>query len=1315
MLKSEVTDFSTKQKYTISYFEDDTINVVRQHIAVALNTHPDRLFILVSLKLGHDYYQKDPRRWEALYNRLSYNQSPITDVALQEYVANYRSPSISLRSTEYDKSDWISQPEELEEIHSPTQPFTEYRIFGVQEEQSYVLPLQFNSILASKIPGAKLPLPLTTALFTTLYKHDMVEKFLAIPYDSNADAAASVYFPFLRSTTPPRISDEEVGLLTKSSKLLSDLLNLKVFEPDSVSVTRVKFYAKFVTTDFGSAVRTRFEQIFYGLTVSKDVPYIQYFTGRNEVARHKFYVEDPKVRKPYLDMIKWNRWNSRPPQRNIPTLLLFDGTSKESYDRISITSTDITITLYRTKDNDETIPNMKKKALKWLKKFDAIMAFVDKEDIENDRWEVQDIEFYANYSRSLENIDLRRFNCISSIFNRTNDENKFALLRTDRENYGISALQMKIIQLRNEGVVKPVEIARELNVTVDEANRLIQQLQDIINEDPSILERIFRRYPVIELAGEQLKDTEIKVSSVTEVDRILKYASILRYVVGFPESKSLDAICPKRMETVKVDTGIAPVETFEIDPELEDQYADLFGYLEDGEQEEETKEEAPKEKKVPTKQKQFSKYGYFKQRLEKFDPESFTTKQTPSYAKVCEQNYQPIILDTEDLEAWEGTPYDPNTYLEAEKMETTENPDGLVICPEYWCMKDEIPLTEDQLEKEDGEIRCPLCGKQLRTSESDDPREYTVIKRMEGYTYPGFKEEKFQKTGKQMPCCFKTNQKKKTGKSEDNKYYINREDKVSIKDFQLAFLPEQLMALLAIPEKYEILRKLKRISNGMSGYFRVGLGRPSETLPEFLGLKTKIEKPRDAIESVLKCSFFRSFKKLGDSHLESIDASLRKIPPYDKDEYVRKNIAKIVSGIDEAFQQKELSPLEELEYSAIFLQCDLFRVFTDSNTVGCTFYSPLIRGRTRGVVILQNGKVLDILSHVTRSSRGFQYKSNIFESPYKKETHLVLEKARNQACVTSVPSYNDALTIVKEVLTLSGKDDFHVILDPFGRGQALFVPSVMILPFNPVPLPDVVQTKLIGYNSISKDEIPTHESVLNYLTIAGKYQNGYEWVEDLTDSAGQRVEVLLKSGLRIPVKPEEVTSKEALEIVETVNEVTESNLVFGEESQELQKDYKHLNYMSEIYEFLLYELTNDIKEKYKDLRASIQQVFPKRKEVEPLLRDWFDKTVDYAKLDTPIEFLSKVRTPCGQFKSKDTCSGNLCAWNPEAKKCNIEIKPFVRKEQLFHRVLSTLLENSKIRGMILDGRTSPFFSTILYISLPNELIVTDLDISNISV
>jgi hypothetical protein len=39
--------------------------------------------------------------------------------------------------------------------------------------------------------------------------------------------------------------------------------------------------------------------------------------------------------------------------------------------------------------------------------------------------------------------------------------------------------------------------------------------------------------------------------------------------------------------------------------------------------------------------------------------------------------------------------------------------------------------------------------------------------------------------------------------------------------------------------------------------------------------------------------------------------------------------------------------------------------------------------------------------------------------------------------------------------------------------------------------------------------------------------------------------------------------------------------------------------------------------------------------------------------------------------------------------------------------LNVLVENSKQRAVVLDGRSTPFFSTILYMELPNEVILTD--------
>jgi hypothetical protein len=145
----------------------------------------------------------------------------------------------------------------------------------------------------------------------------------------------------------------------------------------------------------------------------------------------------------------------------------------------------------------------------------------------------------------------------------------------------------------------------------------------------------------------------------------------------------------------------------------------------------------------------------------------------------------------------------------------------------------------------------------------------------------------------------------------------------------------------------------------------------------------------------------------------------------------------------------------------------------------------------------------------------------------------------------------------------------------------------------------------------------------------------------------------------------------------------------------------------------VYQLTKDLQDKEEELRATLVDVYPKVKKVEPLLQEWFEKTTEFISTKEPINFVSKIRSPCGQFTSKQKCTGNLCAWN--GKTCKIQVRESVNKEKLFHRLLATLVQNSKIRAMILDGRTSPFFTTVLYLELPNEIILTDLDVVNIAV
>ena len=83
------------------------------------------------------------------------------------------------------------------------------------------------------------------------------------------------------------------------------------------------------------------------------------------------------------------------------------------------------------------------------------------------------------------------------------------------------------------------------------------------------------------------------------------------------------------------------------------------------------------------------------------------TSDKSDYPKKCEQSYQPIILELDEInEAYDPRKWDKNRRLEIDGPNGT----GYAICPEYWCMYDEIPLEEGQLvDESDGFMRCPMC------------------------------------------------------------------------------------------------------------------------------------------------------------------------------------------------------------------------------------------------------------------------------------------------------------------------------------------------------------------------------------------------------------------------------------------------------------------------------------------------------------------------------------------------------------------------------------------------------------------------------
>jgi hypothetical protein len=85
MLKRELIDLDSKEKHTVSFFEDDNIQTVREQLAKSSDSHPDRMFILANIKYPKDYYTADIRNWDALFERLSYNGRIIEKSVFDEY------------------------------------------------------------------------------------------------------------------------------------------------------------------------------------------------------------------------------------------------------------------------------------------------------------------------------------------------------------------------------------------------------------------------------------------------------------------------------------------------------------------------------------------------------------------------------------------------------------------------------------------------------------------------------------------------------------------------------------------------------------------------------------------------------------------------------------------------------------------------------------------------------------------------------------------------------------------------------------------------------------------------------------------------------------------------------------------------------------------------------------------------------------------------------------------------------------------------------------------------------------------------------
>ena len=1255
----------------VSFYDDDTIEAVRQVVALHVNSHPDRLFLEVKTSLPKEYYATNPIHWTNLFLRLSLDGKRITQDRMRVYLEQIR-VGTGVSPRDITREEWEDHVEDIQPLYSPPTDFEEWRILGVDEPHSFVLPLPPKDI--PNLAAASRPIPQTQSLYETLHPYEVTE-IRATPVPAGATPLVLLnYYPRLKTDTPANIENLRVSIQSSQAQL-QKLLDLDTPKQEALSIVRAKWYIPLVSTEI-TAPRNRFEQIFYGLTVSEETPYIGYFTAKTETMRHKFFCPDPKQKKPLLDTSMWKGWfNNTQPQRRLPTLLLYRGSSRTSFDRIAMTDRDITIDVRREKDSKETLEELKSNAMEWMKTFDAILPFLVQTDIDPSRWELSELSVVATYAKEIREFDMLRFPCLQTLFGFQNDT--FRLLRAEHTTDDITPRELQALQVLNqEDAVQTAEyLADQLQIPLEEAAELLTSVAERAEE--LNLEKSLRAYPTIKFSNK-----EVLIKFVTNLDRTLQYVNILRHVLT-SDSESVDSVCPRRMEKVVPKLAI-PQQEIQMEGEIgaDDDFNALmgFGAEEDEPVPVEDAEVAPKSKKVKVQSRAQGTYNVFNNRLQKFDPATFDKSIYPS---KCDKPKQAIVMTPAD-KARVGPTYDFSGVSELEKLELTD-PDGTVICPPYWCIRDELPLREDQLvAKEDGELHCPVCDGKVRTTDDLDTLEYTVIKRDTAAKFPDYIKSLSTINKRKIPCCFQTPRSvTEILAPKEEATYVLDATTANVSGLRLAYLSDDLAERLSLKTDYATSVKKGRIASGESDYFRVGVGRPSKTLPILLNDKRPILRPREAKDNVLRCSFFRTWKdrKEGDTEID-----------------------RIVNSIDHAYQNGELTMLEELEYVTTFLKCEVIRVDTESGQVVCGFWADAATSNT--IALLGN----TLLAKVSRVKERKSYKSEFItdlRKPAFKDTLPILRDRHARACAVNVPILADAIA----ELQLKNEPQYQVILDPFSRIQAVFVPKKVLLPVQPTNAKaDEGVPVRSGYADIQADELPTGDDVRAFMADAKHAK--FKVQAELQDVDGKVVELELTSGFRVPIVPEEPSQTDTpKEVVETIRRFDETMLVDGEPNKEDLKLAQETSYASEIYEFLMFSLSKDIRTgpdgaildpTYQTLRNAITN---RGAALYNELKKWFKNEAYEDNTQSPVEFVNKVRTPCGQFTDKGKCNkSSLCGWHKNT--CKIRVKPIVEKEAVLKRMVKALRDNDKQRALVLDARLSPFFSTILYLEMPHELITT---------
>lgn len=377
---------------------------------------------------------------------------------------------------------------------------------------------------------------------------------------------------------------------------------------------------------------------------------------------------------------------------------------------------------------------------------------------------------------------------------------------------------------------------------------IFQKLQEGLDVD-SIMSAYSRLFPVVSPEGVRTLIEDIMADNRRAFDNVVVIQSRgpwqfemnnVRSVELFPHLlsilHSLIAIYfPDKLEDKNlVKTTCKPTKTVVVQSKQDP--VDIFDFLESSESSEAAPPE-PVEEPRDVVENNLSLHGIIKDRLSKRDPPRFDYKiekgeKNARYANQCSQPVQPIVFTPTE---WKNLGDNPDTKAIQEQYTgqyvfQDEVLNNVYLCPDYFCLRDEIPLQKTDLING----RCPICKGKIIPNELPakkikalDRREFTLFERNASMPFPKYLKKKLTPTGLRMPCCQKTSTKLNTDAMDSKKDYIMGPEKWPILDGRLGMLPYAVSDWLGLDVGAKMEADSQRLlRRGTRALLRVGMPEP---------------------------------------------------------------------------------------------------------------------------------------------------------------------------------------------------------------------------------------------------------------------------------------------------------------------------------------------------------------------------------------------------------------------------------------------------------------------------------------------------------